>query len=221
LRIDLNQARIDVELFLRDKFKEVRGQYPSSFAPSTSSGPGWPAEIDFLKVANAASGHFGFASVVMNFILDEECGNPISQLKTVLNIIDKTPLSQPEPNPLILLDNLYAEILSAIPLNVLPLTKTLLAWSFGDCFYYLKLSSGFSSGPPCSLFYIANLLGLSQADIYGAVQKLHSVVNISSPEDVEIGTRLEPYHTILRSRTTLRHRPVQGNTTFQTYPTKC
>jgi hypothetical protein len=176
VRVDSKQARIDVERFLRAKFDEVVKRYLSSFSPSTR----WPAETDFLKVAAAASGHFGFATVVMNFILDEEYGNPVSQLKTVLNVIAKTPLLETETNPLALLDSLYTEILSAVPPNVLPTTMSLLAWSFGKRFQLVD-----TFHPVLTPLFICNWWGISQADFYGALQKLHSVLYIPSLEVAE------------------------------------
>jgi hypothetical protein len=176
VRVDSKQARIDVERFLRAKFDEVVQRYPSSFSPP---GTRWPPETEFLKVATAASGHFGFATVVMNFILDDEYGNPASQLKTVLNVIAKTPLSETESNPLAPLDNMYTEILSAVPPNVLPTTMSLLAWSFGNRFMFLN-----GSHPDLTLLSICNWWGISQADFYGALQKLHSVLYIPSVEQL-------------------------------------
>jgi hypothetical protein len=184
VRVDSKQARIDVERFLRAKFDEVVQRYPSSFS---SPGTRWPAETDFLKVATAASGHFGFAVVVMNFILDEEYGNPVSQLKTVLNVIAKTPLLETETNPLALLDSLYNEVLSAVPPNVLPTTMSILAWSFGKHFRFVD-----TVRPVLPPLVICNWWGIGQADFYGALQKLHSVLYIpSAAKVVECGDDME------------------------------
>jgi hypothetical protein len=183
VRVDSRQGRIDVERFLRAKFDEALQQYPSSFSVSTR----WPLETDFLKVARAASGHFGFATVVMNFILDEEYGNPVSQLKTALNVIAKAPPLETESNPLALLDNMYTEILSAVPPNVLPTTMSILAWSFGKRFQFVD---GFLL--IFNVLEICNWWGISQADFYGALQKLHSVLYIPSVKDVEHNDPFKP-----------------------------
>jgi hypothetical protein len=186
VRVDSKQARIDVERFLRAKFDEVVQRYPSSFSPP---GTRWPPETEFLKVATAASGHFGFATVVMNFILDDQYGNPVSQLKTVLNVIAKTPLSETESNPLALLDNLYTEILSAVPPNILPTTMTILAWSFGERFRFVD---GFAL--IFNVAQICNWWGIGQADFYGALQKLHSVLYMPSVTNVERNKSVKPCH---------------------------
>jgi hypothetical protein len=133
------------------------------------------------------------SDVVMNFILDDQYGNPVSQLKTVLKVIAKTPLSETESNPLALLDNLYTEILSAVPPNVLPTTMSILAWSFGKRFHFVDMSVITVFLTPLR---ICNWWGIGQAD---SLQKLHSVLYIPSAEVVERGDfeefeLLEPCH---------------------------
>jgi hypothetical protein len=180
--VDSNQACADVERFLRDKFSEIRTRYSDFFPLGDQS---WPLEADFLKVTNAASGHFLFAELIIRFIVDENYGNPVSQLQTVLAVIKSTPLSEFQPNPFTLLDNLYTQILANIPPDVIPTTKALLAWSF-CCSWY----QGEEMGWPL----ICNLLDLSQAAAYGALRKLHSVIRVPPPELMENNTKLQVFH---------------------------
>ncbi|KXN83482.1 hypothetical protein AN958_01379 [Leucoagaricus sp. SymC.cos] len=223
--IDSDKGRADVEKFLRDRFEEVRSRYASMLRSNTL----WPSEVDFLKVADASSGHFVFAEVVSRFIIDETYGNPVSQLKVVIAAIEALPstilrsnplasldnlyerilstipsIIQPNPvsqlkvviaaiealpsailrfNPLASLDNLYERILSTIPSIIQPITMHLLALSFAE------ETSDFNR-----FWLICNWLKLSQADAYGALRKLHSFLRIPPPEEVDYDTRLEPFH---------------------------
>ncbi|KXN83483.1 hypothetical protein AN958_01381 [Leucoagaricus sp. SymC.cos] len=177
--IDSNKACADVEKFLRDRFEEVRNRYTSMFRPSTT----WPSEVDFLKVANASSGHFIFAEVVSRFIIDETYGNPISQLEVVIAAIEALPSAILRSNPLASIDNLYEQILSAVPSDIQPITMHLLALSF------TAETRRFNE-----FWLICNWLELSQADAYGALWKLHSVLRIPPPEEVDENTFLPPFH---------------------------
>ncbi|KAF5360592.1 hypothetical protein D9756_004611 [Leucocoprinus leucothites] len=194
VRVNSNHARTDVERFLRDKFQETYERY-RDFFPLTCTR--WPSEEDFFEVAKAASGHFGFGSVVMSFIIDEDYGNPVSQLEIVLNVIRKAPLSNQKPNPLAILDNLYAEILSTIHTDVLPTTTRLLRISFDRRWII---------APAGRLLDICGLLRLRQEDVYGALRKLHSVVEIPPPEEVTYGTQLKAFHNSFSDYITSPHR---------------
>ncbi|KXN82450.1 hypothetical protein AN958_02542 [Leucoagaricus sp. SymC.cos] len=179
ITIDSDKGRADVEKFLRDRFEEVRNRYASMLRSNTP----WPSEVDFLKVANASSGHFVFAEVVSRFIIDETYGNPISQLEVVIAAIEALPSAILRSNPLASLDNLYERILSTIPSIIQPITMHLLALSFAE------ETSDFNW-----FWLICNWLELSQADAYGALWKLHSVLRIPPPEEVDENTFLPPFH---------------------------
>ncbi|KXN87612.1 hypothetical protein AN958_08393 [Leucoagaricus sp. SymC.cos] len=176
VKIDSDQGRADVELFLRNRFDEIRERYG---APSE-----WPSEVDFLKVAKGASGHFAFGKAAIRFIDDEDYANPVSQLGVVITVIESTTPFTLEQNPLAALDNLYFQILLAVPPKVRDIASHLLALSFTDWrFSY------------CRPFWAhCNWLKLSQADAYGALRKLHSVLRVPPPEQVDWMTRLEPFH---------------------------
>ncbi|KAF5360628.1 hypothetical protein D9756_004613 [Leucocoprinus leucothites] len=182
--VDSNQSTADVERFLREKFQEIRLRY-SSFFPATLRQ--WPTEAGFLIIAKAASGLFIFASVVIRFITDESYGNPVSQLRKVLTVIETTRSQGLESSPLKTLDNMYAEIISAIPLDVLPCTMRLLALSF-----YSPLEFGVYRKHAFGIVF--NWLELSQADVYGALRKLHSVLEIPPSEKMTSARRLRAFH---------------------------
>ncbi|KAF5360553.1 hypothetical protein D9756_004609 [Leucocoprinus leucothites] len=182
--VNSNQSTADVERFLREKFQEIRLRY-SSFFPATLRQ--WPMEAEFLIIMKAASGLFIFASVVIRFIADESYGNPVSQLRKVLTVIETARLQGLESSPFKTLDNMYAEIISAIPPDVLPHTMQLLALSF-----YSPLELGVFTN--YSFGIICNWLGFSQADVYGALHRLHSVLEIPPSEKMTSEHRLRAFH---------------------------
>ncbi|KAF9443199.1 hypothetical protein P691DRAFT_646398, partial [Macrolepiota fuliginosa MF-IS2] len=121
--INSDEGREDVERYLRDELGKLRPKY-SALASAIQ----WPPEGDFLKLSAGADGLFAFASTAVRFIDDPVSGNPVSQLKQVLEVIDNI-LSRPRDDnvhPMGGLDALYSHILSRVPRYILPTTKKLL-----------------------------------------------------------------------------------------------
>ncbi|KXN85029.1 hypothetical protein AN958_11781 [Leucoagaricus sp. SymC.cos] len=176
VQIDSDQGRADMELFLRKRFDEIRERYGV-----TSK---WPSEVDFLKVAKAASGHFIFGEAATRFIDDEDYANPASQLRVVVAAIESTTSTTLELNPLALLDSLYSQILLAVHPRTRHITTRLLALSFTQ--FYRGLYNCF--------WVQSHWLNLSQADAFSALRKLHSVLRIPSPDEVKYDSKLEPFH---------------------------
>ncbi len=173
------QACLDVEHYLRSEFDQIKEKYPLSFSASTIYY--WPSETDFLLIATRARGLFVFASTVIRFIDNMAYGNPIFQLRKVVDILGVVPHNSQTNNPLETLDALYKELLSSIPQDVLPTTMKLLTFLH----------------PRTPLPYLANLanwLGLSQADVYGALHKLHPVLRIPLPVEAQQKS-LQAFHT--------------------------
>ncbi|XP_006457021.1 hypothetical protein AGABI2DRAFT_79184, partial [Agaricus bisporus var. bisporus H97] len=107
--IDSTEACEDVDRFLRSSFKMIRKKYRHC-VPSD-----WPSNTDFLSVTAAASGLFVYAEVVMQFIRDPDYADPVSRLKVLLSIIDRSHAVPIKEKPFVHLDALYQEILSSIP----------------------------------------------------------------------------------------------------------
>ncbi|KAJ3569383.1 hypothetical protein NP233_g5088 [Leucocoprinus birnbaumii] len=191
LHVNSEEGCRDVERFLRDSFQDVRKQYPSSFPPSRP----WPTETHFLEIASAASGHFGFATTVMKFIIDEDRGNPAAQLATVIQVINLVTLPSNKPQPLAMLDAMYTQILSTVPTDILPTTMALL--SIMTHSYEVYHLSG--ELVPFTLEAISLVpwewLGLSQEDVDSALRKLCSVLswNVFPPPGEKIKPP-EPHH---------------------------
>lgn len=81
-----------------------------------------------------------------------------------------------DENPLLALNTLYSTILSSIPRSVRPTTKLVLAYFL----YFNRIDHN------ASLVNVSNVLGLPQSAIYGALQRLHSVVNIPKPDAANV-----------------------------------
>jgi hypothetical protein len=127
--------------------------------------------------------------LVVRFIADENYGNPVSQLQAVLTVITSTPSSEIRSDSSALFDNLYTHIFAGIPSDVLPTTKLLLTWSF-CCPWHLPNDLT----PAIELPLVCNLLNIDQATTYDALEKLHSVVRIPLPEDVNHRSWLQVFH---------------------------
>ncbi|EKM74722.1 hypothetical protein AGABI1DRAFT_24135, partial [Agaricus bisporus var. burnettii JB137-S8] len=109
--VDSDDARADVERFLRHKMAAI------SEEASDSLDPRWPEEPDFWKLANAADGLFAYAHTFIRYIGDRDIGNPATQLSKVLKLIDNHPMTgiPRKGHPMALLDALYAQSLFDVP----------------------------------------------------------------------------------------------------------
>ncbi|KAF9450595.1 hypothetical protein P691DRAFT_725659 [Macrolepiota fuliginosa MF-IS2] len=160
-----SQACLDVERYMRDEFIRIRETYPYSFPLSLQY---WPSENDFLLLATRASGLFIFASIVIRFVDNVTYGNPIGQLKKITTILEPTLLVEGRADAFAFLDTLYTEVLSNVPHDVLPVTR--------EIFTFLHPRT-----PLCPLDLQSNLLKLRQEEVYGALQRLHPVLNVPPP----------------------------------------
>ncbi|KAF9445647.1 hypothetical protein P691DRAFT_784929 [Macrolepiota fuliginosa MF-IS2] len=174
--IDSDEGCNDVRKYLRDNFADIRERHWRSIPSSLQQ---WPSESDFTTIATQSSGLFIFSSTLIRFIGDENYADPNSRLKIVLDITESTTLSHEGKNPFATLDALYTYILSEVPPDVLKTTLSLLA-------FYTDLG-----GWPFALN--CNRLGVSQGRAYGALRRLHSVLQIPKPVNAFRGL-LEPFH---------------------------
>ncbi|KAF7763845.1 hypothetical protein Agabi119p4_8382 [Agaricus bisporus var. burnettii] len=176
--VNSNEARADVERFLRSEFTEIK-------KASDSVDPRWPDERDFWKLANAAGGLFAYAQTVINYISDTTVGSPASQLSHVLYAIDNHPMTDvsQEDHPMALLDALYARILSNVPSKVMTNTrKFLLALVFDWC----------EGGGPEGFLTLCNWLGMTPDEAYAALKHLRSVLCVPMRDDAHM--YLGPFH---------------------------
>jgi hypothetical protein len=169
--VNSNEARADVERFLREKFTEIKEE-------SDSLDPHWPEERDFWKLTSAAGGLFAYAYTVINYIGDSKIGSPASQLSDVLHVIDEHPMTDlsREEHPMALLDALYERILSNVPDRIMVHTRKLLlalASGWGSVFRY-QVRENF--------IVLCNWLGITADEAYAALNCLRSVLYVPRRE---------------------------------------
>lgn len=165
--VDSEEALRSVELYLRTMFSKIRHDYSDIVPPS------WPSENDFLWLTRASSGLFIFASTLVDYVSKWD---PVSRLRYILSRIGRGTLGSHgrgrESNPFHALDILYTAIMSDIPPDSLPTTKTILAsYLLGD----LVLVRNWN------LLQLCNILGLEQHEVYAALRTLHSVLTFPPP----------------------------------------
>jgi hypothetical protein len=178
--VNSDEARADVERFLRAKLGEIRDL-------SVSLDPQWPEERDLWRLADAAGGLFAYAQTAVRYIGDSKIGSPVSQLSEVLHIVDEhlmTGVSR-EEHPMALLDALYDRILSNVPAKIMVNTRKLL----------LALTSRWDTDSDVdgSFMVLCNWLGMTRDEAYAALNHLYSVLYVP-PRDKAHEERLEPFH---------------------------
>lgn len=161
--VDTDEAREDTERYLRDQLAEIKAKtIPLRHLER------WPSEHDFLQIARAADGLMVYASVAVKHIGDLRFGDPSSQLRNVLKIINANLDSQTR-NPMAQLDALYLRIMTSPPGGITGNTRKLLvmlAGEFDECF---ALECDF--------------LAMTMAEAYSATHYFPSVVDIPDPEE--------------------------------------
>lgn len=179
--VNSDEACLDVEKYLHSEFARISRDYPSHIEESP-----WPSHYEFLRITTAASGLFVFAEVVIRFIDSPRVKNPVAQLKCVLSALSKAPTSK--DNPLAVLDAVYTEILSRIPLDMLQITKRLIG-------SFIFLDRDNIRGERRSFRDICNFLDISKDTALTALGHLHSVLHFPR----EIGSsRPRFYHASFR-----------------------
>ncbi|KAJ3568294.1 hypothetical protein NP233_g5799 [Leucocoprinus birnbaumii] len=183
--VDDKEACEDVEKFLVASFKKIAEAYPDHITMTP-----WPAYAQFLQIAQAASGLFIFAEVVIRFIDDPEVQNPISQLDHVLAAIAKLRQSKEPKNPLSALDVIYTAILVRIPparmedlKKLLPLVFYVNRKSIKVCDYKFR--------------NMYEHLEISRGDAITSFNHLHSVIYFPRVKDL-CETQPRFYHASFR-----------------------
>ncbi|KAF9441889.1 hypothetical protein P691DRAFT_779646 [Macrolepiota fuliginosa MF-IS2] len=175
--VDSDEARRDVEKYLRKSFADIRKKHRRSIDSSLQQ---WPSESDFSIIATRSSGLFIFPSTLIRFIGDTAYADPDSRLKIVLEVIESTSSPDGGQNPFETLDALYTRILQEVPRDMLSTTLMLLATWAG----------GFNTD---DFAWDCNWLGVTRGRVYGALQRLHSVLKVPEPQDALEG-ELEVFH---------------------------
>lgn len=164
----------DVEEYLGTKFGAIHQRYRDLIPPVTS----WPAMQDRTRISKASSGFFALAATVTRYIEDPQISDPVRQLDTVLSTTEGL-----EPGSLTTLYAFYSMILAGVPPVMSPILKELF------CFYAIVgrttslLTGNDSDNQDFPLVVAAAIFGLKQSDVYGALRRLHSVINVPRPDE--------------------------------------
>lgn len=172
LTVDAAVDKQDVYRILKDGFKEIHKKYFWDLHGAEADKP-WPTEAQLQQLADKAGGLPILASTILRFTDDSDTGDPEGQLKVCLSFLGnlRTPNAA---SPLHALDLLYRQIMSGVPLAILPVTKRILAF----CLFCPHTSRHADVDAQT----LANLLDLDQSTFYRALRKLHSVLEIPHAE---------------------------------------
>jgi hypothetical protein len=164
--VDTNEAREDVEKFLRDGSTRVKDKFSQLL---------WPSEKNIRKLADASGGLFMYAETVSRYLGDLHFGHSASQLRDLLDFIDTEPDTKGlgEKHPMARLDAMYEQILSKVPpekkINTRKILLTLVL--------VLDLDIGIRLRD-VNLVMLCDWLGMTCDDFYDAVYHLHSVLDV-------------------------------------------
>lgn len=176
----------DVYLVLVEGLAEIRHKYSWQFR-SRQSGQSWPTENQVQRLAHSVSGLFVLCSTVLKFIGDEEIGDPELQLNLCLSFLGQKPATS-ALNPLHGLDLLYRHIMSRLSSPALAITKRIISFQIIlDNVLWTNIPK------PQTARDIFDFLCLGEAAFYKSLQKLHSVLDVPSP-DLADSTPLVVFH---------------------------
>ncbi|KAJ6526053.1 hypothetical protein B0H19DRAFT_1197759 [Mycena capillaripes] len=151
--LPLNQSFEDVEHYLRDEFARIHREHCSTMCTVPTP---WPSADTIATLLSKSSGHFIYASTIIKYI-DDKNFRPNERLRLVENFG-----ATDSGSPFATLDQLYIQILSAIPAQQ-------------RLFRILTVLVVFSE---LSLSQIEQLLDVQRGDVPLALRGLHSVLRI-------------------------------------------
>ncbi|KXN84027.1 hypothetical protein AN958_00570 [Leucoagaricus sp. SymC.cos] len=183
--IDSDEAQWDVEKYLVSEFKKIREHYHDLIHETA-----WPLHRQFVKIVKASRGFFAFAAVLVRFIEDPNVAHPIDQLKWVMRAITRILLSRKQlTNPLVVLDELYTEILEGIKPGIFQVTRQILGAS-------MFLDQENMCRNNWCLCLICNSLRITRVAAMTSLRPLYSVIKLAPKHPGD--TRPDFYHTSFR-----------------------
>ncbi|KAJ7759787.1 hypothetical protein DFH07DRAFT_443279, partial [Mycena maculata] len=154
--LNINQSFQDVRKYLLDEFSRIRREHPTmASVPSP-----WPRAEIVEELVEKSSGYFIYVSTVVKFI-DDKRFRPGERLDIILGIKNST-----SGSPFDTLDQLYHQILCAVPLDFRPQLLEILRIIIVTPESALSVSE------------IELLLELKTGDVRLILRDLHSVINI-------------------------------------------
>ncbi|CAA7261308.1 unnamed protein product [Cyclocybe aegerita] len=157
----LSEAFIDIEVFLRHKFQEIKMSHPlRAYIP-----PEWPLNSYVGIILEKAAHHFIFVATVIRFV---GCPRhrPAPRLQAICDASIKT-----EETPFAELDTLYSTILACVE-NIKPVIEVLGMLIFGTT--------------PKSISFISTFLGYTPEEVRGYLMDMSSLIDLDVPDDAEL-----------------------------------
>ncbi|KAJ3563480.1 hypothetical protein NP233_g8918 [Leucocoprinus birnbaumii] len=182
ISIDSNEACQDVERFLNMEFQRIKAANPVLLLKRR-----WPPEHLFLKIITAASGLFAYAATIIRFIGDSSSSEPVARLQLVIDLIDGEFRCRTNSQPMAHLDALYRYIITQIPSSDLPRTREFLSAMVLEHPEVIRFRM------KNRMTFFCDWIGWAPNDLYGALRRLHAVVDVPSPRDA-FDHPIRPYH---------------------------
>ncbi|KAJ7678025.1 hypothetical protein DFH06DRAFT_1465829 [Mycena polygramma] len=165
--LNIQQSFLDVHIYLKDELARVQREHWETMAMVPEP---WPAPNILEKLTDKSSGYFVYAATVIRFIDDRDF-RPTDRLNMIIGV--QTVESEA---PFAALDELYIQILSAVPVSRHPQLLEILA----------VIAAKFN----LSGLHIEQLLEFQPGDARLILRHLHSVLDI--PRDA--GKRISVHH---------------------------
>ena len=162
-------ANHDIELFLNDKFDELKKNHP--LAKRGSFPASWPGPDIIAKITENASGQFIYASVIMAYIKSIK-SSPVDRLNIILGSFAKPDGDKPFAT----LDALYTHIFSSVEDDLL--MRQILG------FMAIPRTEDDNLGQYTTPTMIATLLSLVSTDgVFLVLDQLRSVISSAGPDN--------------------------------------
>ncbi|KAJ7085057.1 hypothetical protein C8R44DRAFT_651294 [Mycena epipterygia] len=153
--VNIQQSFEDVRRYLYHEFTRIHREHHTTMARVSDP---WPTEVIIEHLVQNSSGYFIYASTVIKFI-DDKNFRPTDRLDIIMG------LAEPDlESPLVALDQLYTQILSAVP-----------GWP-----RILRILTVIAAKFHITVHCIEQLLELESGDVELALRGLHSLVKISA-----------------------------------------
>ena len=165
---DKYQPDVDIRIFLRSKFQDIKNRHPSrAHLPSS-----WPSEGEVERLVQKSSGQFIYASTVIKFI-DSHRHWPPDRLDIIFGISPRG-----KATPFAEIDSLYLHILTSASDNIdraLEIFATLL----------------FSHHPNLEITpqFIEPFLSLREGEVFTILSDLHSIMAVPSADERNLPLR--------------------------------
>ncbi|KAJ7085034.1 hypothetical protein C8R44DRAFT_721720 [Mycena epipterygia] len=151
--VNVEQSFEDVRKYLSDEFTRIHREHHITMARVSKP---WPTAEDIKHLVQKSSGYFIYASTVIKFI-DDKNFRPSDRLDIIMG------LAEPDlESPLVALDQLYTQILSAVP-----------GWP-----RILRILTVIAAEFDLTVHHIEELLELKAGNVELALRGLHSLVAI-------------------------------------------